>query len=276
MGWERIRLLIEELGPTFIKFGQILSTRAECPPLLRDELKKLQDRVPPFSYEDVEDIIEEELAAPIEELFISFNKVPIAAASLSQVHEAVLRKGRERQRKVAVKVQRPNLESIIEADLSVLEFSSRLIDKLLPRTRIFNLPLIIDAFGTTLRRELDFVLEGRNADKLARIHENDETVKIPEIYWDYTTKRVITMEFIKGIKISEVEELDKAGLDRYKIALHMTRAYTKQIFKEGFLHADPHPANLFIQDGEVIAFLDYSHTLLGLVMPCETSMIGHC
>ena len=255
--WERIRLLIEELGPAFIKFGQILSTRGECPPLLRDELKKLQDKVPPFSYEEVEDIIEQELAAPIEELFVSFNKVPIASASLGQVHEAVLRYGRNRRGGVAVKVQRPNIENIIAVDLSVLEFSSRLVDRLMPRTRIFNLPLIIDAFGTTLRREIDYVLEGRNADKLARSHNSDETVKIPEIYWDYTTQRVLTMEFIDGIKISEVEELDEAGLDRYKIALHMTRAYMKQIFKEGFLHADPHPANLFILDDEVIAFLDF-------------------
>ena len=255
--WERIRLLIEELGPTYIKFGQVLSTRGECPPLLRDELKKLQDRVPPFSYKEVEDTIEQELAAHIDELFISFNKEPIASASLGQVHEAVLRRGRNRQTKVAVKVQRPNIENIIEADLSLLEFGTRLIDRLLPRTRIFNLPVIIDAFGTTLKRELDYVLEGRNADKLALHHKNDETVYIPEIYWDYTTKRVLTMEFIDGIKISEVKELDKAGLDRYKIALHMTRAYAKQIFRKGFLHADPHPANLFILNDEVICFLDF-------------------
>lgn len=254
--WERIRLLIEELGPTYIKFGQILSTRGECPPLLRDELKRLQDRVPPFSYKEVEDTIEQELAAPIEELFISFNKEPIASASLGQVTEAVLRQGHQR-RKVAVKVQRPNIENIIEIDLSVLELGVRLIDKLLPRTRVLNLPLIIDAFGTTLRREIDYILEGRNADKLARYHKNDETVKMPQIYWDYTTKRVLTMEFIDGIKISEVKELDKAGLDRYKIALHMTQAYAKQIFRKGFLHADPHPANLFVLDDEVICFLDF-------------------
>jgi ubiquinone biosynthesis protein len=158
---------------------------------------------------------------------------------------------------VAVKVQRPNIESITEVDLSVLEFSVKIINKLLPRTRVFNLPVIIDAFGTSLRREIDYVLEGRNADKIARIHKNDDTVHIPKIHWDYTTKRVLTMEFIDGIKISEVGELDRAGLDRYKVALHMTRAYMKQIFREGFLHADPHPANLFILEDEVICFLDF-------------------
>jgi ubiquinone biosynthesis protein len=255
--WERVRLLIEELGPTFIKFGQILSTRAECPPQLRDELKKLQDQVPPFSYKEVEDTIEEELAAPIEELFVSFGKEPIAAASLGQVHEAVLRQGRNRRKKVAVKVQRPNIENIIEVDLSVLEFLLRTINKFLPRTRVFNLPVIIDAFGTSLRREIDYILEGRNCDKLAKIHKNDNTVYIPKIFWNYTTKRVLAMEFIDGIKISEVNELDKAGLDRHKVALHMTRAYMKQIFKEGFLHADPHPGNLFVLEDEVIAFVDF-------------------
>ena len=250
-----VRLLIEELGPTFIKFGQILSTRAECPESLKKELEKLQENVPPFSYKEVEDIIEEELAAPIEELFISFDKEPLAAASLGQVHKAVLRYNR--RERVAVKVQRPNIESIIEADLSVMEFLLRLIDKFLPRTRIFNLPVVIDSFGTSLKREIDYVLEGRNADKIAKIHKNDGTVYIPEIYWDYTTERVLVEEFIDGIKISELEELDKAGLDRHEIALHMTRAYMKQIFEEGFLHADPHPGNLFVLDDEVICFIDF-------------------
>ena len=213
--------------------------------------------VPPFSYKEVEDTIEQELAAPIEELFVSFNKEPVASASLGQVHEAVLRQGRNRRERVAVKVQRPNIESIIEVDLSLLEFLIRLVDKLIPRIRVINLPDIIDAFGTSLRREVDYVLEGRSADKLAKIHKHDDTVYIPKVYWDYTTKRVITEEFIVGIKISEVGKLDKAGLDRYQIALHMTRAYMKQIFREGFLHADPHPANLFVLENEVICFLDF-------------------
>ena len=158
---------------------------------------------------------------------------------------------------MAVKVQRPNIENIIEVDLALLETLSRLVNRLFPRMRIFNLPLIIDAFGTSLRREIDYILEGRNADKLAKIHKNDRAVYILEIYWDYTTKRVLTMEFIEGIKISNVEELDRAGLDRNQIAFNLARAYMKQIFREGFLHADPHPANVFIQDDEVICFLDF-------------------
>ena len=175
-----MRRLIEDLGPTFIKFGQILSTRTEIPPALRDELKKLQEAVPPFSYQEVNDIIEEELAAPIEELFVSFEKKPIAAASLAQVHEAWLREEEEGEGlvevAVAVKVQRPKLEAIIQLDLAVLEVAIGIIDKLMKRVRVLNLPEIIDAFGTALNREVDFVLEGRSCDRLAKINKNDSTL----------------------------------------------------------------------------------------------------
>lgn len=255
--WGRVRRLIEDLGPTFIKFGQILSTRTEIPPALRDELKKLLEAVPPFSYQEVNDIIEEELAAPIEELFVSFEKEPIAAASLAQVHRAWLREGEGPPVEVAVKIQRPDLEAIVQLDLAVLETVIRIIHKSMKRIRLFNLPEIIDAFGTALNREVDFVLEGRSCDRLAKINKNDPTVKIPKVYWDYTTKRIITLEFIGGIQISHLDELDRAGMDRHDIALHMTRAYMEQIFAEGFLHADPHPGNLYILDDEVIAFLDF-------------------
>jgi ubiquinone biosynthesis protein len=173
------------------------------------------------------------------------------------VHEARLRKGRNRGERVAVKVQRPNIESIIEVDLSVLDFFARFIHRFIPRAKIMNVPDIIDAFGTALRKEIDYILEGRNADKVAKIHKNDKTVAVPEIYWDYTSKRVLTMEFIEGIKISEVDEMDRAGLDRYEVTKNMLRAYMKQIFAEGFLHADPHPANLFVLEDEVICFLDF-------------------
>ncbi len=258
----KVRLLIEQLGPMFIKFGQILSTRTECPDVLREELKKLQETVPPFSYQEANDIIEQELAAPIEELFLSFEKEPIAAASLAQVHRAWLREEEEGEGpvEVAVKVQRPNLGAIIAVDLAVMEFIAKMLHRFLPRARILNAPDIIDGFGTALKRETDFYLEGRHADKVAKIHKNDRYVKIPKIYWDYTTDKVLTMEFIHGIRINQFEEIDKAGWDRYTIANNMARAYFKQILKEGFLHADPHPGNLYIQDEDVICFLDFGMT----------------
>ena len=250
-----VRLLIEELGPTFIKFGQILSTRAECPESLKKELEKLQENVPPFSYKEVEDIIEEELAAPIEELFISFDKEPLAAASLGQVHKAVLRYNR--RERVAVKIQRPNIDNIIEVDLVILDVLARLIDKLFPRIRSSHLPELIDAFATSLRREIDFILEGRNADKIAKNFKNDDTVSIPKVYWDYTSKRVLVEEFIEGIRINDFEAMDRAGLDKYEIALNVTRAYLQMIHEDGFLQADPHPGNLYVLKDNVIVVLDF-------------------
>ena len=260
--WDGVRRLMEELGPTFIKFGQILSTRTEIPLAMRNELKKLQEAVPPFSYKEVNDIIEQELAAPIEELFVSFEKEPIAAASLAQVHRAWLREGEEGEGpvEVAVKVQRPNLGAIIVVDSVVLEVIARLVDKLLPRARIMHAPHIIESFTIALKREMDFVLEGRNADKLARLHKNDGYVKIPKIYWDYTTSRVVTMEFIHGVRINDFKKLDELGWDRWTIANNQMKAYFDQIFKYGFLHADPHPGNLYIQDEDVICFLDFGMT----------------
>ena len=252
-----VRLLIEELGPTFIKFGQILSTRVECPEALKKELEKLQEHVPPFSYEEVEDIIEEEMAAPIEELFISFDKEPLAAASLGQVHKAVLKDGRNRQKRVAVKIQRPDIESIIEVDLVLLDVLACLIDKLFPRLRSSHLPEIVDAFGTSLRREIDYILEGRNADKIAENFKNDDTAYIPKVYWDYTSKRVITEEFVDGIRINDFEAMDRVGLDKYEIALNTTRAYLKMIHEDGFLQADPHPGNLYVLEDNIIVFLDF-------------------
>ncbi len=257
--WDMVRRLIEELGPTFIKFGQILSTRTEVPEAMRNELKKLQEAVPPFSYQEVNDIIEQELAAPIEELFISFDEEPVASASLAQVHRAWLREGEEGEGpvEVAVKVQRPNLGAIIAVDSVVLEIIARLVHRFLPRARILHFPHIVDSFTMALNREIDFVLEGRNADKLARLHKNDRYVKIPKIYWEYTTSRVVIEEFIHGVRINDFKQMDELGWDRWTIANNQMRAYFDQIFKHGFLHADPHPGNLYVQDEDVICFLDF-------------------
>lgn len=254
---ERVCRLIVKLGPTYVKFAQILSTRMECPPWLINEIEKLQDRVDPRSYKEVKASIEEGLGTPMDELFTFFDKKPVAAASLAQVHEAVLGRGEDKGKRVAVKVQRPGLEKLIEVDLGILDFGARVIYKLMPRTRGLNLPGVVDAFAAALRREVDFILEGRCQDKVALNFKNDPTVHIPKIYWDYTTKKVLTMEFIEGIKISKLEELEKVGIDRRQLAINLTRSYMKQIWVDGYFHADPHPGNLFVLKGEVIVFLDF-------------------
>ena len=200
--------------------------------------------------------------APIEELFSSFEKEPIASASLAQVHRAWLREGEEEEGpvEVAVKVQRPDLGAIIAVDSVVLEVIARLVYRFLPRARIFRFPHIVESFTMALKRELDFTLEGRNADKVARLHRKDIYVKIPKIYWGYTTSRVLTMEFIHGVRINDFEKLDELGWDRWTIANNQMKAYFDQIFKHGFLHADPHPGNLYVQDEDVICFLDFGMT----------------
>ena len=175
------------------------------------------------------------------------------------MHRAWLREGEEGEGpvEVAVKVQRPNLGAIIAVDSVVLEVIARLVDKFLPRARILHFPHVVESFTIALKREMDFVLEGRNADKLARLHKNDRYVRIPKIYWGYTTSRVATMEFIHGVRINDFEKLDELGWDRWAIANNQMKAYFDQIFKHGFLHADPHPGNLYIQDEDVICFLDF-------------------
>jgi ubiquinone biosynthesis protein len=250
---ERTRLLFERLGPTYIKFAQVLSTRPELPDDLVKELKKLQDEVPPFPYEKVEEQIKSELGAPIEELFLYFEKEPIAAASIGQVHRAVLRNGE----RVVVKVQRPGIEYLMETDIDILARLFRILEKLFADTRQFNLSVTIEAFRTATMRELDYIIEGRNADRFARLFAKDKTVYIPKVHWDYTSKRVLTLEFIDGIKIDETEELIRRGCNRRKISTNIVRAYMKQIFEGGFFHADPHPANVFVMDNNVIALLDF-------------------
>ena len=253
---ERIRELFEDLGTTYIKFAQVLSTRPEVPEEILKELKKLQDMVPPFPYEQVEEQIKAELGAPIEELFLYFEKEPIASASIGQVHRAVLKNGE----KVAVKVQRPGVEYLIETDIIIMSSIFKTAEKLIPDLKLLGLPATIDAFATTIRREVDYIIEGRNADRFRQVFAGDKTVYIPNVYWDYTSKRVLTLEFIDGIKIDQTEELDKRGCNRRQITINVVRAYMKQIFEGGFFHADPHPANVFILDDNTIAFLDFGMT----------------
>ncbi len=250
----RIRKMLEELGPTFIKFGQMLSIRPDLIPLeLCKELEKLQDKVPPFSYEKVEKQIFDEFKKPVDEIFNTFSSSPVAAASLAQVHLAELKT----KEKVVVKVQRPGLKKIITADLNILSVLAQLMEKHIEETRLYNLPEIVNEFKKALLKEIDFNTEARNIDKFRRNFKSDDNVYILKVYHNLSTKKVLTMEQIEGIKVSRVEEIEKAGLDRKQIAINGMDAVLKQIFTNGFFHADPHPGNIFVLKDRRIAFMDF-------------------
>jgi len=253
---ERLRLAFEELGPTFIKLGQLLSLRPDLlPSEYTAELTKLQDEAPPVPFPQIEERIEEELGRPLEELFREFEEEPLAAASLAQVHRAVLKDkdGSE----VAVKVLRPGIHEIIRADLIILEDLAQFISRHLPESRPYDPPGTAREFAKTLRRELDLIREGRNIELFRRNFADDPTVYIPKVFWDYTTAGVLTMERIVGIKITDLEGLERAGLDRRMVALNGVNAILKQIFEHGLFHADPHPGNILVLEGNVIAPLDF-------------------
>ncbi|MBE9473049.1 MAG: AarF/ABC1/UbiB kinase family protein [Chloroflexi bacterium] len=251
---QRVRLVLEELGPTFIKLGQVLSTRPDLiPPAYITELAKLQDTVPPAEWEPVRAQIEAELGAPLEKLFTTFDPTPIAAASLAQVHTATLPDGSD----VVVKVQRPNIEATIETDLEILFDLARLLQARTPLGELYDLPEIAEDFATTLQAELDYRREGRNADRFRANFADEHYLHIPQIYWDYTTHRVLILERISGIKIDDIEALDAVGYDRPRIALHTIRMIVKEVLEDGFFHADPHPGNFVVMPGEVIGAMDF-------------------
>lgn len=251
----RARLTLEELGPTFVKLGQILSTRPDIIPqeYIR-ELEKLQDKVPPYSYDLVEKMVQKELRANVSDLFQSFDEKPFAAASLGQAHKAILK---EDKVKVVVKVQRPDIEKIIETDLDILFQLARLTEKYIPESRLYDPVGVAEEFAKTIRMELNYGTEGRNAERFRKNFKEDKTVYIPKIYWELSSKRILTMECIEGIKINHLKELDKAGYDRKKIAENGAKAFMKQMLIDGFFHADPHPGNILVMEKEIIGFMDF-------------------
>ncbi|MEA1939614.1 MAG: AarF/ABC1/UbiB kinase family protein [Candidatus Caldatribacteriota bacterium] len=250
----RVRLALEELGPTFVKLGQILSTRPDLiPQNYIKELQKLQDEVPPFSYAQVNQMIKRELGADISKIFKSFEQKPLAAASLGQVHLAILEDGD----KAVVKVQRPDIEKVIETDLDILFDLARLTEKHIPASRLYDPVGIVEEFAKAIRLELDYGTEGRNAERFKKNFEGNETIYTPKIYWEFSSKCILTMELIEGIKINNLKELDKVGHDRKKIAENGAKAFIKQILIDGFFHADPHPGNMLVMKDGIIGFMDF-------------------
>lgn len=248
------RLALEEAGPTFVKFGQILSTRPDLLPLsFIDELSKLVDSVSPEPWELMRRLLTHELRCEPEEAFASIDPQPMASASLSQVHAAILPGGQQ----VVIKVQRPDITTVIDTDLEILAaLAARAQATSLGRVSDFT--GIAEDFGFTLRNELDYQREGRNADRLRESFvDQPELLYIPKVYWELSTRRVLVMERIDGIKISDIPALDAAGYDRHKVALHSASATVKQVLEDGFFHADPHSGNYLILPGEVIGLVDF-------------------
>lgn len=252
----RFRLTLERLGPTFVKLGQILSLREDMlPPRLCRELRRLQDNVPPFPYEDAKRVLESEFGKPLDLLFTMFEKQPIAAASLAQVHIGYLTDWQ----KVAVKIQRPGIVSLILNDLSLLKRIATILE-VIPYVRDFQPSLFVDEFSDFTRRELDFVNEGKNADIFRENLKDDDYIDVPEVIWPLTSQRVLTLEFIHGIKPDDRKSLDDKRIPRKKLARLGAEAVLKQLYVHGFFHGDPHPGNLLIVNRKKFYMLDVGMT----------------
>jgi ubiquinone biosynthesis protein len=251
---ERARMVIEELGPTFIKLGQILSTRGDIIPAdFIKELEKLQDTVPPTDFGLIQAQVEKELKKPLDEVFPTFNPTPVASASLGQVHFATLRNGAE----VAVKVFRPGVDKLIEIDLDILLELATLAERRTDWGEYYGVLSLAQEFADTLRTEQNYEQEGHNMDRYRQIFGGEGYVRVPKVYWETTTRRVLTMERIQGIKITDVASLDAAGLDRTKVAERNIAILLKAVLQEGFFHADPHAGNFMVLPNEVIALMDF-------------------
>src|SRR5436309_11931685 len=254
---QHLRELLDELGPTFVKFGQLLSTRPDVvPPDIIAELRSLQDDVRPFPFADVERTIHEELDQPIERLFVEFEETPLAAASIGQVHRATLPNGR----RVVVKVQRPNAPRQIEADVSLMYQAAKLAKERIRALDFIDTNEIVDEFARSIRQELDYRLEARNADGFHKNFAGHPHVAVPRVYWSYTRSRVLTLEYLEGVQLADLE-LEHWTLDqRRRLAYLITEAWMTMIFRHGFFHGDPHPANILVLSPERIGLVDFGLT----------------
>ena len=254
---QRVRMACEELGPTYIKFGQILSTRPDLVPVdFIKELSKLQDNVPSSPFSEVSKIIESELGGPPEDIFDFFEKTPLASASIGQVYRATLKDGEA----VAVKVQRPGIKKIIEVDLEIMLHLATLMEHHIEEMSLHQPVKIVEEFARTLEKEIDYTIEATNMERIASNFLNDLTIYVPKVFRDTTTESILTTELVEGIKVSDIDRLEEAGLDRKLITVRGADIVLKQIIKHGFFHADPHPGNIFVLPDNVICLLDFGMT----------------
>lgn len=250
----RLRKSFEKLGPTFVKLGQLLSLRPDLvPPEYSQEFTKLQDHVPSFPYAQVKQIIEEELKKSLSKVFKSFDKNPVASASIAQVHKAVLPSGKV----VAVKVQRPEIKDIIDLDLDIMFFIAKELEKHVESSRGYRPTEIVKEFALWTRRELNFEIEMHNALKLAEIMAGNPAVKVPKVYPEFSSKKILVMDFVEGVKIDNLTALKSFHVSTKKISLTYFNSIMEQMLLHGFFHADPHPANIYVQKNGKLVFFDY-------------------
>ncbi|MGT2462127.1 ABC1 kinase family protein [Sinomonas atrocyanea] len=265
-----VRLALEELGPTFMKLGQILSTRPDLiPEAYQAELAKLQDAAPPVPVEAIRAVVREELGEDAFAAFSAFDDAPLASASIGQVHAARLADGT----KVVVKVRKPGAVERIREDLEILHNVAVRASRAWPVLDEYNVVGLVGEFSRTLTKELDYLEEGRNAERFAANFAGDERFRFPRVFWQTTTSRVLTLEFMEGLKINDVTALDAAGLDRRALADHSAAALAQMIFEDGFFHADPHPGNMFVEPDGRISIIDFG--MVGEIDDKLRDNLGH-
>src|SRR3989338_3707397 len=263
-----LRKTIERLGPTFIKFGQILSIRPDLiPKEYCKELEKLLDKVPEFSFNEAKDALEKEFGKKLDSIFLHFEKKPIASASISQVHKAILRTGE----KVAVKIQRPNIKRLIETDIEIMMYFAKLLESHVDNLKKFKPAKIVSEFKDWTERELDFRLEARNAKRFYQNFKGSKTVRIPKVYDELTSGKVLTLDFIDGVELHNLDEIKKRKLDFNEIIKNGFDAIMTQVFVHGIFHADPHPGNIIVLKDNSIAFIDF-----GIVGYFDEKLKGKC
>ena len=251
---ERVRHALQDLGPTFVKLGQILATRVDLfAPELIEEFEKLQDRAPPAAFGEVRAQMFQDLGVAPEDVFVKFDSDPIAAGSIAQVHRAQLADGTQ----IAVKVRRPGIRPIVEADLRLLERLAGILETEFPTLARFRPREVVRQFTLTLRRELDLAAECRNAERVAHSFRERPEIVVPKVYWDWTGERMNVQAYIEGIPSRDLEAVDRAGLDRGVLARRGTQAVLKMVIEDGFFHADPHPGNVFYLPENRVAFIDF-------------------
>jgi ubiquinone biosynthesis protein len=249
-----LREMLDELGPTFVKFGQLLSTRPDVvPPDIVAELRSLQDDVSPFPFAQVRHVVEEELGLTLEQAFVSFDETPIAAASIGQVHRATLPNGDE----VVVKVQRPNAPRQVESDLALLYQAARLIRERVRALDFIDVNELVDEFARFIRQELDYKLEARHAETFRRDFEGSDDVVVPKVYWDYSGARMLTLQYLEGVQLADLDLASTPLEERRELAYRVTQTWMEMIFRNGFFHADPHPANVLVLAGGRIGLVDF-------------------
>jgi ubiquinone biosynthesis protein len=267
--YQRMRMAIEELGPTYVKLGQILSTRGDLlPPDLIEELKVLQDHNAPLPFSEIKAVIERECPDYLN-YFAEIDEIPLASASIAQVHRAKLSDGTP----VVLKVQRPGIKDIIETDILILESFAPRIEYYYPQYAVYNPKGIVSDFASQIREELDFIHDGRNADRLRFNMRDQKKIRVPKIFWEQSTRQLLVMEYIEGIRIDHVDEIRALGIDPREIADRGFYTYLKQIFEDGFFHGDPHPGNLLVSKNGTINFLDFG--IVGIIYPVRRFYFIH-